>query len=79
MARLDTTADLDSYETRELAWELQQPHPDEQRIKFFVEHEACVKSALRLANMAEKDLLKRPSLRSLHKHLHASGAKPVTH
>ncbi|MCC7038509.1 MAG: hypothetical protein IT560_14565 [Alphaproteobacteria bacterium] len=79
MARLDTHADPESYETRELAWELQQPHPDEQRIKFFVEHEACVKSALKLANMAEKDLLKRPSLRVLHKHLHDGDVKTTSH
>ncbi|MBL8712252.1 MAG: hypothetical protein JNM12_05085 [Alphaproteobacteria bacterium] len=79
MARLDTQADPESYETRELAWELQQPHPDEQRIKFFVEHEACVKSALKLANMAEKDLLKRPSLRLLHKHLHDGDGNPTSH
>jgi hypothetical protein len=38
-----------------------------------------VKSALKLANMAEKDLLKRPSLRLLHKHLHHGDGKPTSH
>ncbi|HYD19287.1 MAG TPA: hypothetical protein VEF76_12495 [Patescibacteria group bacterium] len=75
MGRLDTTAATDTYETRELAWELQQPHPDETRIKFFIEHEACLRSALRMANMAEKDLLKRPNLRGLQKHLHSMDEK----
>ena len=65
MGQLDKTLDADTYETRELAWELQQNNPDQQRIKFFLENAACLRSACRLAKIAEKDLLKRPSLRSL--------------
>lgn len=68
---LETVAD-DNYETRELAWELQQPHPDQQRIKFFLDDGADLRRALRMANMAEKDLLKRPALRPLvQRHLTA--------
>ncbi len=62
MGQLET-ADTTTYETRELAWELQQPHPDQQRIKFFLDNAADLRSALRMANMAEKDLMKRPALR----------------
>jgi len=66
------TADNVSYETRELAWELQQDHPDQQRIKFFLDNSACLRSALRMANMAEKDLMKRPALRPfVQRHLHS--------
>ena len=72
MGQLETT-DTASYETRELAWELQQAHPDQQRIKFFLDNAACLRSALRLANMAEKDLMKRPALRPLvQRHLHSA-------
>lgn len=65
MASLETTDSNDNYETRELAWEIQQPHPDQQRIKFFLEDGACLRSALRMANMAERELMKRPQLRTL--------------
>lgn len=65
MASLETETENDNYETRELAWEIQQPHPDQQRIKFFLEDGACLRSALRMANMAERDLMKRPQLRPL--------------
>lgn len=64
MGQLDTPAD-DNYETRELAWELQQPNPDQQRIKFFLDDGADLRSALRMANMAEKDIMKRPALRPI--------------
>lgn len=73
MGQLETTGDV-SYETRELAWELQQDHPDQQRIKFFLDNAACLRSALRMANMAEKDLMKRPALRPLVQR-HLNGAK----
>lgn len=67
MGQLETSAPEGeaSYETRELAWELQQDHPDQQRVKFFLDNAACLRSALRMANMAEKDILKRPALRPL--------------
>ncbi|MDE1151427.1 MAG: hypothetical protein PW788_02725 [Micavibrio sp.] len=72
MGQLEKNFDSDSFETRELAWELQQAHPDQQRIRYLIDAEADVRGALRLANLQEKDLLKRPSLRSLQlqKHLH---------
>ena len=65
MGQLDTTFTGESYETRELAWELQQPHPDQQRIRFLLETEADLRMALRLANIGEKEILKRPALRPL--------------
>jgi hypothetical protein len=75
MGQLET-ADADSYETRELAWELQQAHPDQQRIKFFLDNAADLRSALRMANMAERDLMKRPALRPLvQRHLHSAQDK----
>ena len=64
MGQLDKTSG-DSYETRELAWELQQPHPDVQRIKFFLDNAADLRAAMRLANIQMKDLLKNPALRQL--------------
>ena len=65
MGQLDNSFTAESYETRELAWELQQPHPDQQRIRFLLETEADLRMALRLANIGEKDILKRPALRPL--------------
>lgn len=74
MGHLDTAPENDSYETRELAWELQQAHPDQQRIRFFLDNAACLRSALRMANLAEQDLLKRPALRPLvQRHLNGGG------
>ncbi len=72
MGQLDKTFTGESYETRELAWELQQPHPDQQRIRFLLDTEADLRMALRLANIGEKDILKRPALRplQLQKYLH---------
>lgn len=64
MGQLDTTA-TDSYETRELAWELQQEHPDTQRIKFFLDSQADLRAAMRLAGLQMKDLLKKPAFRAL--------------
>jgi predicted DNA binding CopG/RHH family protein len=64
MGQLDRT-NVESYETRELAWELQQDHPDAQRIKFFLDEQADLRVAMRLANIQMKDLLKKPSLRQL--------------
>lgn len=66
MGQLDHTALADSYETRELAWELQQPHPDQQRIRLLIEQSADVRRALDLAHIKEADLVKKPHLRGLH-------------
>jgi hypothetical protein len=63
MGQLDKTGD--SYETRELAWELQQDHPDVQRIKFFLDSEADLRAAMRIADIQMKDLLKKPALKQL--------------
>ncbi len=57
---VDTT-----YETRELAWELQQPIPTSSESSFSSITPPDLRSALRMANMAEKDLMKRPALRPL--------------
>ncbi|MFN7115036.1 MAG: hypothetical protein ACK4PK_11835 [Alphaproteobacteria bacterium] len=72
MGQLDKTFNEESYETRELAWELQQPHPDHGRVRLFLEQDANLRDALRLANIEERDLLKKPALRTLHleRHLH---------
>lgn len=70
MGQLDTAFNAESYETRELAWELQQPHPDQGRVRLFLEREADLRSALRLANIHETDLLRKASLRSLHLERH---------
>lgn len=69
MGQLDRTGD--SYETRELAWELQQDHPDVQRIRFFLDNDADLRAAMRLANLQMRDLLRKPGLKalSLQKHL----------
>ncbi|TAL39613.1 MAG: hypothetical protein EPN97_01990 [Alphaproteobacteria bacterium] len=64
MGQLDRTA-TDTYETRELAWELQQGHPDVQRIKFLLDNQADLRAAMRIANIQMKDLLKNPHLRQL--------------
>jgi hypothetical protein len=66
MGQLDKTFNGESYETRELAWELQQPHPDQGRVRFFLEQEADLRAALRMANIEERDILKKPALRPLH-------------
>ncbi|HCS22637.1 MAG TPA: hypothetical protein PLW48_03010 [Alphaproteobacteria bacterium] len=73
MGQLDKTFNEESYETRELAWELQQPHPDQGRVRFFLENAADLRRALSLANIEERDLQKKPALRPLHlqRHLHA--------
>ena len=69
MGRLDhtfaETALVGSYETRELAWELQQSHPDQQRIRLFLEQSADLRTAMLLANMKENDLLRNPALKPL--------------
>ena len=65
MGQLDVTFTGENYETRELAWELQQPHPDQQRIRYLLDTEADLRMALRLANIGEKEILKRPALRPL--------------
>jgi hypothetical protein len=65
MGQLDRSTASDSYETRELAWELQQPHPDAQRVKFFLDNAGDLRSAMRIANLQMKDLLKKPGLRPL--------------
>ena len=64
MGQLDRSA-ADSYETRELAWELQQDHPDTQRIRFLLDGQGDLRTAMRIANIQMKDLLKKPALRQL--------------
>lgn len=73
MGQLDKTFNEESYETRELAWELQQPHPDQGRVRLFLEQEADLRSALRLAQIPEIDLHKKPALRPLHLQRHLQG------
>lgn len=70
MAQLDTERQYESYETRELAWELQQPHPDQQRIRLFLENNADLRAALQIAKIAEKDLTRKPALKPLQLHRH---------
>ncbi len=65
MGQLDTALIEDSYETRELAWELQQAHPDQQRIRIFLEQEADLRRAMELAHLGESDLAKKPALKPL--------------
>lgn len=65
MGQLDIAVMEDSYETRELAWELQQPHPDQQRIRLFLEQDADLRRAMTLAHLAESDLAKKPALKPL--------------
>lgn len=76
MGQLDTdfNADALSYETRELAWELQQEHPDQQRIRMFLENEADLRQALKIAHINEKELLKKPALKPLQLQRHLGGA-----
>lgn len=78
MARLDdnivdTTFGADSYETRELAWELQQPLADQERIRFLMDTGGDLRSALMIAKLSPQDLAKKPQLKplQLHKHLGA--------
>ncbi len=63
--------DASSLETRELVWELQQEHPSHQRVRYLIELEADVPTAIKLAGLNERDLQKKPELRQLqlHKHL----------
>lgn len=65
MGQIDTTFATESYETRELAWELQQSHPDQQRIRFLLENEANLPRALLLSKLRMEDILKKPALRQL--------------
>lgn len=64
MGQLDRT-NIDSYETRELAWELQQEHPDTQRIRFLLDSQGDLRAAMRIADIQMKDLLKKPALKAL--------------
>ncbi len=64
MGQLDRSS-IDSYETRELAWELQQDKPDTQRIKFLLDSQADLRAAMRLGNLQMKDLMRKPELRQL--------------
>ena len=57
-------------ETRELVWELSQPHIDRARIRFLIDTGASVRDALRLADIDEKQLMKSPQLRVLQLHRH---------
>jgi hypothetical protein len=73
MGQLDANfnAEAESYETRELAWELQQSNPDQQRIRMFLENQADLRQALKIADIREDDLLRKPALKplQLQKHL----------
>jgi len=69
MAHLDTLT-TESYETRELAWELQQPHPDQMRIRLFLEQDADLRAALMIAHIEARDLTRKPGLKSLHLERH---------
>jgi hypothetical protein len=64
MGQLDRST-TDSYETRELAWELQQVSPDAHRIKYLLDGQADLRAAMRLGNIQMKDLLRKPELRQL--------------
>jgi len=68
---VDFNAEAESYETRELAWELQQPQPDQQRIRMFLENQADLRQALKIADINETELLRKPALKplQLQKHL----------
>lgn len=68
MTMMDT--DSERYETRELAWELQQSHPDQQRIRFLLENEADLKAALRISKLKPEDVLKKPALKPLQLQRH---------
>jgi hypothetical protein len=70
MGQLDKDFDTDCYETRELAWELQQQHVDQQRIKLLLENGADLKGALKLAKIELRDILKKPSLKPLQLQRH---------
>jgi len=73
MGQLDANfnAEAESYETRELAWELQQTQPDQQRIRMFLENQADLRQALKIADINENELLRKPALKplQLQKHL----------
>lgn len=75
MGRLDNdnVFNTDSYETRELAWELQQSHADQERIRFLIDTGADLRMALIMAKVNPKDLSKNPHLKplQLHKYLEA--------
>lgn len=76
MALPESDLPYDSYETRELAWELQQPHPDQQRIRLFLDQNADLHAALRIAKLGEGDLTRKPGLKSLHLERHLVPAPP---
>lgn len=65
MGQLDNAFGNDSYETRELAWELQQGHADQERIRFLMDTGADLRSALSMAKITPKDLAKNPHLKPL--------------
>jgi hypothetical protein len=73
MGQIDTSFGADCYETRELAWELQQEYKDRDRIKFLMDSGADLRSAMRIAHVDADQLVKNPILKplQLQKHLHA--------
>lgn len=77
MAQMDMTAQEDSYETRELAWELQQPHPDQQRVRMFIEQSADLRRAMELSHLKETDLARKPALKALHLQKHLQEAVSI--
>jgi hypothetical protein len=73
MGQFDASFGTDTYETRELAWELSQEHTDNDRIKFLMDTGADLRIALQIANIPVQQLTKNPGLKSLqlHKRLEA--------
>lgn len=71
MGQIDTLESALSYETRELAWELQQQHIDQERIRYLMDQGADLKAALGLAHIEPATLTKNPTFRQLQlqKHL----------
>lgn len=65
MAQTDIALENLDYQTRELSWELQQPHPDQQRIRMFLEQDADLRLAMAAANLHATDLLKKPAFKPL--------------
>lgn len=57
-------------ETRELAWELRQGHPDQQRIRYLMENAADLSAAMQIAGLDEKELLRKPALKPLQLQRH---------
>ena len=71
MGQKDKSPELElSFETRELAWELQQDHPDNHRVRYLMEKSANLREAMRMANVREQDLSRKAVLKPLQLHRH---------